>query len=519
MSDQMDKMESTQEIGTEQTAKEKRAAKKKERAVKKASGTGKKHRKAWIAAIVTVAVIGVGLYVKASSSKVLPSVLCQAAAVGDVEETLSASGKVGSAETQTYYAPVGTIVQALNVKEGDAVHKGEVLVAFDTAELELTKKKADLDAEASEGSYQSAMQQSNENQNKYSDASIGLDELKQMKEDQEQYVQGLKYELEDDKNAKRKDLNEWDKKLMQEQNYQNRKLSEQQAYGGDTESISEVIDNINSQRADVANQLSMIDSDEKILQKQRLIDAEQKKLEDMQEEIQKRESKKDSSENGILNGYDKKSKEASVESARLNADQAASDLEKAQEGIIADFDGIISGIKTAAGSRVEKGSELFTIQSSSAVQVTVELSKYDLEKVKEGQSATVTVAGVSYSGTVSRINRVAQNNAQNTPVVYADVTIENPDGNIFLGIEGKAEILTGSAEGVVLVPYEAVNTDKEGDFCYLVKDGVIVRQNVVTGISSDMDVEIKEGISEGDTVVISSDMDLMEGLQVNPVMQ
>ena len=37
MSDQMDKMESTQEIGTEQTAKEKRASKKKERAVKKAS--------------------------------------------------------------------------------------------------------------------------------------------------------------------------------------------------------------------------------------------------------------------------------------------------------------------------------------------------------------------------------------------------------------------------------------------------------------------------------------------------
>ena len=41
MSDQMDKMEGMQEIGTEQTAKEKRAAKKKERAAKKASGTGK----------------------------------------------------------------------------------------------------------------------------------------------------------------------------------------------------------------------------------------------------------------------------------------------------------------------------------------------------------------------------------------------------------------------------------------------------------------------------------------------
>ena len=93
MSDQMDKMEGMQEIGTEQTAKEKRAAKKKERAAKKASGTGKKHRKAWIAAIAAVAVIGVGLYVRVSSSKVLPSVLCQAAAVGDVEETLSEAAR------------------------------------------------------------------------------------------------------------------------------------------------------------------------------------------------------------------------------------------------------------------------------------------------------------------------------------------------------------------------------------------------------------------------------------------
>ena len=75
MSDQMDKMEGMQENGTERTAKEKRAAKKKERAAKKASGTGKKHRKAWIAAIAAVAVIGVGLYVRVSSSKVLPSVL------------------------------------------------------------------------------------------------------------------------------------------------------------------------------------------------------------------------------------------------------------------------------------------------------------------------------------------------------------------------------------------------------------------------------------------------------------
>ena len=88
------------------------------------------------------------------------------------------------------------------------------------------------------------------------------------------------------------------------------------------------------------------------------------------------------------------------------------------------------------------------------------------------------------------------------------------DGNIFLGIEGKAEILTGSRRGRRTRPLRRSTRIRRAISCYLVKDGVIVRQNVVTGISSDMDVEIKEGVSEGDTVVISSDMDLMEGLQV-----
>ena len=41
----------------------------------------------------------------------------------------------------------------------------------------------------------------------------------------------------------------------------------------------------------------------------------------------------------------------------------------------------------------------------------------------------------------------------------------------------------------------------------------------MTGISGDTDVEIKEGILEGDTVVMSSNQTLTEGMQVTPVIQ
>lgn len=503
----------------EKENKKAEASAKKEKKKKEPGQKRRIRKRVLIPVILGVAVVGFFIYSSVTAGSAPMPVVCSTAYTGSVEERISASGKVGSAESKTYFAPAGARIEKLNIKAGDSVKAGDVLLTFDTSDLEQSKKRADLEVTSASSSYQSAVQESNENAGKYSDASLGLEELKQMKADQEQYVKGLQYELEDDKNAKREDLYEWDKQLEQELNYQSRRLSEKQAHGRDTEEVSEVIDNITSQRADVQHELSMIDSDENIKQKQRLIDAEQEKLEDMTEEISKREAKQDSSEPGIMNSYDRQGKEASVETAKLSADQAAEDLTAAQEGVIAEFDGIVTEVKAVEGATVEKGFQLFTVENSEKVQVTVELSKYDLDKVKEGQEADVTIAGSSYKGEVSNINRMAQNNAQNTPVVYADVTVSDPDENIFLGVEGKANIKTGASEGAVLVPYEAVNTDKDGDFCYVVRDGVIVRQDIVTGISGDTDVEIKEGILEGDTVVMSSNQTLTEGMQVTPVIQ
>lgn len=494
---------------------------KKKKREKKPKGTKKKIRKRYIViGVLAVAALGLFIYSKATAGSAVLPVTCAAAFTGDIEENISASGKVGSAKSQTYFAPVGAKVAQVNAATGDEVKAGDLLLTFDTEDLERNKTKADLEASQAANSYKSALQESNENQNEYSSATIGLDELKVMEANQKQYVQGLKYELEDDIAAKKNDLHEWDKKLVQELSYQNRKLAEAEPGSDRQEEIEEIIDSLTNQRADVQNELSMIDNnDENIKQKQRLIDFEEKKLSDMTEEISRRESRQNSSEGGIMNGYAKQEKELSVESANLSAQQAAEELSAASEGIVAKFDGIVTEVSAVEGATVQEGAQLFTIESNKDVKVTVELSKYDLEKVKEGQEATLTIAGSTYQGKVSKINKMAQTNQQNASVVNADITVINPNSSIFLGVEGKASIHTAKSEGAVLVPYEAVNTDKDGDFCYLVKEGVIVKQRIVTGISDDADIEVIEGISEGDTVVTASNMNLEEGMQVMPVIQ
>ncbi|MEG1848790.1 MAG: hypothetical protein RR238_10050, partial [Lachnospiraceae bacterium] len=70
------------------------------------------------------------------------------------------------------------------------------------------------------------------------------------------------------------------------------------------------------------------------------------------------------------------------------------------------------------------------------------------------------------------------------------------------------------AQGVLLAPLEAVNADNAGDFCYIVKDGVVARKPVKVGISSATSVEIKEGLAEGDQLITALPIGLAEGSKV-----
>ena len=198
--------------------------------------------------------------------------------------------------------------------------------------------------------------------------------------------------------------------------------------------------------------------------------------------------------------------------SEMEAKTAEELLEDGKKGISAEFNGVISKTAAVEGSTVTQGMELFTLQNTDKVSVDINISKYDYDKVKEGQSAEITMADRTYEGKVTKVSHIASPNEKGTPVISATVSILNPDEDIFLGVDAKVKIHAESAEDVVTLPVEAVNIGKDGSFCYILKDGVITRQNVTTGLSSQDYVEIKEGLKEGDQVI--SDLgSLEEGMQ------
>ena len=66
------------------------------------------------------------------------------------------------------------------------------------------------------------------------------------------------------------------------------------------------------------------------------------------------------------------------------------------------------------------------------------------------------------------------------------------------------------------VPVEAVNVDSQGEFCYIIENGVLVKKYVTTGISSEAYIQILDGITANQEIVTTAvyGMGLDEGMAV-----
>ena len=202
--------------------------------------------------------------------------------------------------------------------------------------------------------------------------------------------------------------------------------------------------------------------------------------------------------------------------SELDAKSAEELVKEGKKGITAEFNGIISKADIKQGAAVTQGMELFTIENTDKASVDVTLSKYDYNTVKEGQSVEITLGDNTYQGTVTKMSHIAVQNEKGTPVISATVSIDDPDEDIFLGVDAKVKIYASSAKNVVTLPVEVVNIGKEGSFCYVIEDGLVTKRNITTGISSEDYVEITDGIKEGEEVIADLG-DYTEGMEVQAV--
>lgn len=492
----------------------------KKRNRKEKKRTGKKRKKApFVAAGILVAVIVFRL-VAGGGSGAGTVVETTQAFRGDLQESIRTSGSVLSEKKKVIFAPVSGTLGEVYVAAGDVVSAGETIISYDMEKLENSFRESRLQQDKSTAVYDAGQAEDKNNQWKLYEATHNLEILNQQITDTRAYIKKLQEEL----NKNKRDTNNAFATESMDLNNSLQDLQKQlSALTPGTEEYAnkeKEIQDVNKALSYNSYASSAATNSDYVMEMQQKIEDAQDKLTEYEKYKSEMEAQKTSSQGAVWNDYDKKQKNADKELADLSYETAQKDYNLATEGISADFDGVITECSAIAGEGVTSGTKLLTLESTQLLKVSFQASKSDIEKLAVGQNADVVISGKTYPGEIRKINRMAQKNDSGSPMVGVEVHLTEVDDNIILGMDAKVTVYTKKAENTLLIPVEVINADRDGDFLYAAENGVVVKKQIVCGISTDTYTEVLEGITEEDQIITGSYAgNLEEGMAVTVLAQ
>ena len=181
--------------------------------------------------------------------------------------------------------------------------------------------------------------------------------------------------------------------------------------------------------------------------------------------------------------------------------------------IRAPFAGLIVRRYVNFAEHVAVNAPLFRLSNFQPLLCPIQIPERDLAKVRVGQSASLTVEPWPGERFLARVLRIS-------PVVQATtgtvkVTLE-VDGGARLrpGMFARVFIKVATHDDTLVIPKAALSLESIGETVYIVDGDVARRREVVIGFREGDHIEVIDGLTEGDPVIVVGQDGLSDGTPV-----
>lgn len=167
--------------------------------------------------------------------------------------------------------------------------------------------------------------------------------------------------------------------------------------------------------------------------------------------------------------------------------------------LLAPFDGLITRRLREPGDTVAIGTSVLRIVDTDRVHVNAAIDETVLPQLALDQRATITFPGTKepLDGKVSRIGWEAD---RQTHELIVEVTPARLERRVAIGQRADIRVELGRRENALRIPMRMVHHDEQGAYVYANRDGKIALVRPKFGVSAAEQIEVLEGLSEGDVV-------------------
>lgn len=185
--------------------------------------------------------------------------------------------------------------------------------------------------------------------------------------------------------------------------------------------------------------------------------------------------------------------------------------------LYAPFSGVITQQEAALGESRERGSTLFVVEDLSVVDLQANVSEADINRVRVGQRVEATVASFPRERFTGRVQSLASSVDEKTRALRVRCLVSNPTRRLKPEMFAQVQIQVGLARRAMVIPESALISGEDGQgYAVFVADaealGEYAHRPVEVGDSSGGMVEVKDGVKEGERVVVAGAFTLQSEL-------
>lgn len=201
----------------------------------------------------------------------------------------------------------------------------------------------------------------------------------------------------------------------------------------------------------------------------------------------------------------------------LEALEALYELKKLTFGysrIRTPIDGIVAAREIKPGQNIKINDVAFRITDTSKLIAYLQIPQSELSKFAVGHAADIEVASMPGRRFPATIERISPTIDTSNGTFRATAIIDNSNGELAPGMFGRFRISYEQHENALVIPAEALLAEDEESTVYVVEDGEVARRTIRIGIEADGNVEVLDGLSEDEVIVVVGHSGLRTGSKV-----
>ncbi|MGJ0848739.1 efflux RND transporter periplasmic adaptor subunit [Tissierella praeacuta] len=202
------------------------------------------------------------------------------------------------------------------------------------------------------------------------------------------------------------------------------------------------------------------------------------------------------------------------------------DLEKTYKDSIinSNIDGIVFGKFVEEGSYIQQGTCIMDIGNIDKLYIESDILVEDVMEVLEGAKVHITNKDlniVDLEGTVKNIHPYAFAKTSDLGIqqkrVKVDIEINGNEKGLRPGYDLEVKIITEEVNNTLIVPKKALFIIDGKDYVFIDDNGKARLREVITGIENDKDVQIIQGLKEGEILILSPHKEIREGIRIKGI--